>query len=541
MNLSIINECVADCNESVINELDMLYVKQQNIMEFSEELDLISKYQCFQEGYASPGSSPELDVFNFDNKHIINAIRHFNEAYALIPFDKTNFDEIKEKQERGELNIRSTMAPEIEYPDSLIKETESIFRDPSGPLEKGFQELQKQFDCKFNIYISRKTSTGTILTNFPNDIGRLTISKSKGFQLGGLPITINLNIPQLLGLVPSNKKLFGQSLSAVLLHEIYHNIVHMIGVRNKNLHNDIQKTMISLKDTKSFEGCKSTIMSFINRFTDKFSISDASIDKERVSKRLYVLSQIQENPGAVKKFEKDIKNNVDPTNTNNDIEIDRYIRSMEMVKDYVVFKRGLRIVSAACCILLAGLGFAFGSTIVAISGVIGLAIMSLSMLKKKVLSLFGLTPRIQEEYFCDLFASMYKLPIHLSSFNRQIKLNQMNAEKMKRLRELDQKIDKHVKDEHPLNFDRELTSYKIAKQYLASGRKLKPEERDYLEYIVNLHEGIEDIDNPYSKRQAKKLNPEAAADLQKTLHDFVEKTGASVTESFIDGGDDNGS
>ena len=212
-----------------------------------------------------------------------------------------------------------------------------------------------------------------------------------------------------------------------------------------------------------------------------------------------------------------------------------------MVKDYVVFKRGLRIVSAACCILLAGLGFAFGSTIVAISGVIGLAIMSLSMLKKKVLSLFGLAPRLQEEYFCDLFASMYKLPIHLSSFNRQIKLNQMNSEKMKRLRELDQKIDKHVKDEHPLNFDRELTSYKIAKQYLASGRKLKPEERDYLEYIVNLHEGIEDIDNPYSKRQAKKLNPEAAADLQKTLHDFVEKTGASVTESFIDGGDDNGS
>lgn len=541
MNLSIINECVADCNELVINELDMLYVKQQNIMEFSEELDLISKYQCFQEGYASPGSSPELDVFNFDNKHIINAIRHFNEAYALIPFDKTNFDEIKEKQERGELNIRSTMAPEIEYPDSLIKETESIFRDPSGPLEKGFQELQKQFDCKFNIYISRKTSTGTILTNFPNDIGKLTISKSKGFQLGGLPITINLNIPQLLGLVPSNKKLFGQSLSAVLLHEIYHNIVHMIGVRNKNLHNDIQKTMISLKGTKSFEGCKSTIMSFINRFTDKFSISDTSIDKERVSKRLYVLSQIQENPGAVKKFEKDVKNNVDPTNTNNDIEIDRYIRSMEMVKDYVVFKRGLRIVSAACCILLAGLGFAFGSTIVAISGVIGLAIMSLSMLKKKVLSLFGLAPRLQEEYFCDLFASMYKLPIHLSSFNRQIKLNQMNSEKMKRLRELDQKIDKHVKDEHPLNFDRELTSYKIAKQYLASGRKLKPEERDYLEYIVNLHEGIEDIDNPYSKRQAKKLNPEAAADLQKTLHDFVEKTGASVTESFIDGGDDNGS
>jgi SOS response regulatory protein OraA/RecX len=67
------------------------------------------------------------------------------------------------------------------------------------------------------------------------------------------------------------------------------------------------------------------------------------------------------------------------------------------------------------------------------------------------------------------------------------------------------------------------------------------EEREYLEYIVNLHEGIDTIDNPHSKRQAKKLNPEAAADLQKTLNDFVNKTGVSVTESFINGGDENGS
>ena len=136
---------------------------------------------------------------------------------------------------------------------------------------------------------------------------------------------------------------------------------------------------------------------------------------------------------------------------------------------------------------------------------------------------------------------MYKLPIHLSSYNRQIKLNQQNAEKMRRLRELDQKIDKHLKDEHPLNFDREVTSYKVAKLLLESGQKLTPEEREYLEYIVNLHEGIDTIDNPHSKRQAKKLNPEAAADIQKTLNDFVNKTGVSVTESFIDGGDEDGS
>jgi hypothetical protein len=126
---------------------------------------------------------------------------------------------------------------------------------------------------------------------------------------------------------------------------------------------------------------------------------------------------------------------------------------------------------------------------------------------------------------------MYKLPVHLSSFNRQIKLNQKNAEKMGEVRRLDQKINKGLKDPHPLDFDRELTSYKVAKQILNSGQKLKKAEREYLQYIVNLHEGIEDINNPYSKTQSKKLDPEAARDLQQTLRDFVNKTGVAVTES----------
>lgn len=451
----------------------------------------------------------DIKYMKFDNKNILKAVDYFNAA--------------RENQENAKkMNLKE------------------FFNDPN--FDKGLDCLNKQFNCRINLRVIQ-TKPGkyeNCSTAVYNDLKKkLTISKAKGFQLGGLPITININMKQILGLVPANRKLFGQSLTAVLLHEIYHNIVHMIGVRNKNLHNDIQKTVGACHNTKSFEGAKATISSFIARFKDKFSIKDESIDEERVMKRMYVLTQIQDNPGAVKKFEKDIKHNTDQTNT--DEEIERYIKSMEMVKDYVIFKRGLRVVSATCCILLAGLGFAFGSAVVGVAGVVGLAVMSLSMLKKKVLSLFGLSTRLQEEYFCDLFASMYKLPIHLSSYNRQIKLNQQNAEKMKRLRELDQKIDKHLKDDHPLNFDREVTSYKVAKQLLESGQTLTPEEREYLEYIVNLHEGIDTIDNPHSKRQAKKLNPEAAADLQKTLNDFVNKTGVSVTESFIDGGDENGS
>ena len=58
-----------------------------------------------------------------------------------------------------------------------------------------------------------------------------------------------------------------------------------------------------------------------------------------------------------------------------------------------------------------------------------------------------------------------------------------------------------------------------------------------MQYIVNLRDGIEGIDVPYSKTQAKKLDPEAAKDLQRTLDEFVKTTGVSVTESFVEGGE----
>lgn len=530
MDLKFINECALESSTSVIDVLDSIYIKQQQIMEFADDVDL-SKYQCFQEGFAKPVASPELNVFKFENDHILKAIKFFNEAYEEIPFDDTNFDEVKQKQEKGELNIKNTLTPEIDYPAELIQKAEACFRNSSGPLEKGIQELQKQFDCKFKVFISRKQGTGTFIEKFSDNPGKLTISKSKGFQLGGLNININLNVSQLLSFAPANRKLFGQSLTSVLLHEIYHNIVHMIDVRNHRLHDDIKKTIKSAGDAKNNISVESGLSSFIERFMNIFNLKRNDVDKERAINRLYVLSKIQDNPAAMKKFQDDIKHDRD--NTNNDREIEDYIEKMQTITNVLKIGKVAKMVSVACSILLASVGFVFGNTLAIAVGAIYLTIMSLGMLMKKVSSLLGVTPFVREEYFCDLFAAMYKLPIHMSSFNRQIMLNKTNGNKMTKLRKMDQKIDKLTKDVHPLTFDREVTSYKLAKQILNSDEKLSTEVKDYLQYIVDLHDGIDKIDNPKSKRQAKKLDPEAAADLQKTLNEFIAKTGATVTESFI--------
>lgn len=530
MDFDYISECVSTTTDDVVSAMDSLYIKQLSILEYDNDLDK-SEYQCFQEGFIKP-KSKELDVFKFDNSHILKAIKCFNKAYSDLPFELSEFDEIKNKQENGKLSLESTHAPSSSYSKEFINTAAIAFKKTNGKFTEGFRELEKQFDCKFKLMISANNgATGTLIRKFPSEPGSLTVSKKEGFKLGGLGIIISINVSQVLGIAPAKHEFFGQSFTAVLLHEIYHNIVHMIDIRNKRLHDDIKDTMSQVGKSKNIVSTTSNLTSFVERFAKMFKLKNSDIKKKRAVNRLYVLSQIQNNTGAMKKFEDDIKNDKDPTNS--DKELDEYIENLQKITVILNIRKGARVVSVACSILLSAIGFAFGSVAAAVVGTVSLAIMSLGMLMKKVISLFGVTPYVQEEYFCDLFAAMYKLPIHLVSYKRQIELNKKNRQKVGEIRKLDQKIDKLEKDIHPMTFDRELTSYRIAKQLLESEKHLKKDIKEYLQYIVDLHEGIEDIDNPDSKRQRKKLSPESAADLRKTLRDFVVKSGAVVTESFI--------
>lgn len=541
MDFTMITECQNECIDTMRDEMDRLYLKQHQIIEYQIDDD-IEQFKCFQEGFSLPGSSKELDVFKFDNKHIIKAIKYFNEAFQEVdPYE--GFMQSRYKNERGKLDIKDMLYGGMDpnntkehelfnaYSEALLK----AFRVPNGNMDKGFKELQEQFDCKFKIFFSTnsKTSTGTIIKVDNEDPGKLDISKKKGFLLGKLGITINVNIKQILTMMPANIKLFGQTFTSIMLHEIYHNICHMIDARNTGIKDDIKKTICSIKKGDSKSSVVAKISNFIDRCINKLNVKKDSIkEKQRCINRMYVLSQIRTNPNAVKKFENDIKNNVDMTG--NDEELDKYIDVLEQTKHVIkIFSIG-KVVAASCTIIMACIGILSGSAIATIGGALYLAFMSLSMLMKRVVSLSSISVGVREEYYCDLFASMYQLPIHMKSFNRQIYLGKNNKDKVLRIRELEQSLSDTMKDEHPMDFDRELTSYRTAKQILASKKRIKPEIREYLEYIVNVHEGIDDVEGSRNNKQKKKLDPEAAADLKKLMNDFVKQTGVTVTESFIE-------
>ena len=531
MNLTFINEYVSDVQDQVHNSLDELYIKQQDIMEFSEETDLLDMYKCFQEGYAKPGSSKELDLFKFDNKHIIKAIHHFNKAYSTVIADYGMFERIKKEQESGSLTVRATFDPGSAYPKEMITKAINEFKTPGGEFDKGFQELSQQFDCKFRVYISQKTGIGTILTTMPENIGKLTVSQSKGFQLGGYVITININVSQLFGLVPANSAIFGQAFVAIMLHEIYHNIIRMMDARNAHLHRDIVDTVTSINQEDDFNKSKSKFVSFVNRFIDKFNLKKSDIKESRLYRRLYVLSKIKDNPGAVKEFEKDIKNNTDETNETDDL--DAYIAKMMLVKKIVFLNRVRRVVVTACTIIAAGLGVAFGSGIVFSSSVVALAYMGIAMLRKKMLSLFGLTEGRQEEYFCDLFASMYKLPmfffIGIKSKDKRT-ANEFSEGKLAELAKLETTLSKAVYSSYPSDMERTYAGVKVAKELLKE-KDLEPQLKKYCQWIVDNFSKVEkiNIDTIYNKAT---FNPKEAENLDKHLEDLIGDNNIALTESF---------
>lgn len=541
IDLSFVQECVTESEENVRDSLDMIYIKNHTILEYvlnSPDQEFSDELITYLEA-ANPnvGSSKELSVYAFQNTHIIKAIKCFNKAYQELDFSLSDFDNYKIAQERGNKAEKDKYKHIRIYPKQFIDDVHNKFTNPSGEFIKGFNELKEQFNCKFTINLTTKSGTGTYLLRFPreNKINKITVSKTKGFQLDNLPIMLAINVKQILDIVPFNKKLFGQTFVGIILHEIYHNIVHCLDLRNKRLHTDIKKTFISNNENESKESIMSKIKSFISRFKSSYNVKDIELNDDKTENRLFVLTQISDNVNAMRQFEKDVKDSNDETADMR--ELDAYIKRLKAIKTTVSVAKGIHIASCVCAVLLAGIGFVFGVTAAAIAGTIGLVCIALSMLLKTVRSLLGVSVGVKEEYFCDLFAAMYKLPIHLTSYNRQIALNKRYSDKVSDIRGLSNDISKKIKDPHPETFNRELVSYRVAKQILDSGQSLEPEIRDYLQYIVNLHDGIEDVNVPYSKTQARKLDPEAAKDLQKTLNEFVRKSGVSVTESFVEGGE----
>ena len=161
-----INDCVMESKINVLQQMEALYEKSNLIMENYTNDNLFENFDIFNEQSIifvenAPVAVEGLSHLKFDNTHILNAIRLFNEARNKFPDDDNKVRVLK-----------------------LIKTKE---------FKQGIKELEQQFQCKLIISGLMGMMTGSATIPLPmTHFKKVTISKSKGFQLNGLPILIGI-------------------------------------------------------------------------------------------------------------------------------------------------------------------------------------------------------------------------------------------------------------------------------------------------------------------------------------------------------------
>ena len=447
----------------------------------------------------------DIKYMKFDNSNIIKAVKCFNEARAEQDKDKEKLDMNK-----------------------FINE---------ASFKKGINFLNKQFDCVFNIrFFSDKSGYQNVATSILNDMKRnLSISKSKGFQLNGQPITIYV-FNRFFESDNSDPKLFGQTMVSVILHELFHNISQIMREENAKMSLSLVATLNAAGSTDDPKKKRVIITNFVDSMD---AVSDNKLfdkmAKKKLVKQLVALSMVEGSESAVKKIEKSSKNRAE--------QADQYIDSL--IKSYQkTVKKTSRGSSAPKYItwsLIAAAsivgGLAAGSVIAAgIGGAIGLAgivgTMGVSLSYIDAISKYE-SSKLYEEYYCDLFAGMYQLPIvfFVGSNKNKYTPNDFKSEKLDQLAKLELELHKSVFSSYPTPLERAHASTRIAKTLLAQ-KDLDPEVRKYCKWIVDNFSNVHktSISTMYNKAT---FDPEEAENLDKHLSDLISKNNITLTESFV--------
>ena len=445
----------------------------------------------------------DIKHMKFDNSNIIKAVKCFNDARAEQDADAEKIDMKK------------------------------FVNEPS--FKKGVECLNKQFDCNINLrFFSDRSGYENVATQLYRDIKRnLTISKSKGFQLNGQPIAIYVS-NRFFENNSKDSKLFGQHMVGVFLHEIFHNISLIMREESAKMSLSLATALNAAGSTDDVKRKRIIITNYVDSID---AVSDNklidSIAKKKMVKQLVALSMVDGSESAVKTIEKNNKNRSQDADKYIDSLIKKYRKSVAMTK-----KPGVGTYLTYTLIAAAGIigTFMTGATVPVIAAGFGIAgligTMTTSLAYMEAISKYN-SKQLYEEYYCDLFAAMYQLPIvwFVGQSKEKYVPNDFSSEKLNELAKLEMELHKNVFSSYPTQLERNHASVRAAKTLLAQ-KDLDPEIKKYCKWIVDNFSNVHNtnINTIYNKTT---FSPEEAENLDKHLSSLISKNNITLTESFI--------
>ena len=457
----------------------------------------------------------DIKHMKFDNTNLTKAIQAFNRARA-------------EQSEKGKGEFDLT-----------------AFTSSEG-YKQGISYLEKQFDCHLSVHFAKNPEhnyanslyTTIYLTQY-ND--KVQVSKSKGFQLNGLPVTVvcmNNAIDEEMK-KDTEKELFGQFMCAGLCHEIFHNIANAIRTRTNAF---IFTTASAMTLAMSTDDAKARREIF-ERLADTITVEGHHLnhfEKKKLVKRLCYTSAIADNQEELSKIQNALSGSKSLSQA--DQEVEQLIKRYEAIvasyspKLNKAVKRGEKyqkhphrykalngIATALCC--------------TAVGAFIGLPMLKLLPDKSDAAILKTYTDYLnkpnKEEYYCDLFAGMYNLPLTFTyGFkNRHFAANDLSEENLSYLTGLEKDVNLLMLSKYPSQNERNYAAYKIAKTILSGKEKLSKEYREYCEWVVNNYSKIEKT-GIHSDTKSSTFDAKEAEDLDQHVQNLIMNNGIPVTESY---------
>lgn len=503
---------------------------------FSEMGYDVTKNEYVQE--AAENTSSGIDVtklkyMRFDNSGIIKAIKCFNEVRA----EQSNVKE-----------------------DGLL-DYKTIINNPK--FKEAIDALAEQFDCRIRLTLENdKDMVGYTMTDrMTNPRHKVTISKKSGFKLNGYTIYICISTGLLQFASPKDEKNFGQMLTSVLLHEIFHNICTLLMWNNMAWMGAYTATLSRAIQTNSPKVKKLLIDKYIAYLEQTTGKSINKIKKMALKKQLFALcssKQIQHSFVAAKNVKKNVEGSTisgNGTSGNSADEnatklIDKLNELIPNLKDQYRTKPGqvassiMSWVVTALMFTGAALGCASGPFMA--FGVVGIFVSSVkSLIAAYPAMLRNAAKQFKsgkdlEEQFADAFAAMYKLPVvfHFvptEDFQTKFKYNELSRGNLDQLVKLFGEVGSLIMDVHPTDYQRASQAVKAAKQILEDGGKfIDPTQKKYLEWIVSGFDSIQDTSvDDIVPGESPVFDPDATADLNKHLENLIQhgRKNINITES----------
>lgn len=450
----------------------------------------------------------DIKYLKFDNKQILKAVELFNK--------------LRDKQD----NIKSGNI-----------DLNKFINDPD--YEKAIDCLNRQFDCRINLRFYEVSKQSPNCETFVGDElkKKMTISKSKGFQLGGLPIEIAVLNHYFEKSSPKDIELFGQSMVSTICHEIFHNIASVMRSENAKVGMSLKATLDIAASAKTAKDKRIIINNFIDTLEEGSGLKFNVLTKKKLVKELVALSSVANNEKAVK----EIRNKSDNRKENADKYIDKLIKKYKKTIKTVAPSRISYMLplfasatSIICGTLIPGLSF-MSMPLIGIGLVVGIPALSVMTYNEGRLKLVRQydEKQLYEEYYCDLFASMYQLPkvFFVGGSKKKYTTKEFDDKKLKELSDLEREFYRSITCSYPTDFERTHAGVRVAERLLKE-KDLDPSTKKYCQWIVDNFSNVKklDIDKIYNKTT---FDPKEAEDLDKHLSDLINDNNIVLTESFM--------